>query len=452
MKVFERSFAVPAPAAGESLASHFQTEVADRVDSSQVPCRFAVTKSADGFCECEVGVLEGVSSGLRPRSLFQFTERRAENTGRFVAALVVPTGIGAEIGGHAGDATPVARLLSNVCDQLITHPNVVNASDINEIPENALYVEGSILSRVLMGTAGLRPVRSNRVLVVLDAHEKEIFANAAINAVNAARAAYGLRCPKVVVLDPPLNMRAEYASSGRSSGTVEGLERVIALLEEERGTYDAVAFASVIGVPLHYHHDYFDCDGKMVNPWGGVEALLTHAVSELLNVPSAHSPMFETEDVANFDPGVVEPRLAAEAISITFLQCILKGLQKSPRIVTDSDDFSSANVISAEDISCLVQPDGCIGIPTIAALQQGIPVIAVRENRNLMQNDLAALPWAADQFFSVDNYLEAAGVMTALKAGLTPESVRRPLLPVSVERMEAGKAQDTPHQREIRRT
>ncbi|MCZ6820872.1 MAG: DUF3326 domain-containing protein, partial [Calditrichaeota bacterium] len=41
-------------------------------------------------------------------------------------------------------------LLASCCDQLITHPNVVNASDINELPANAHYVEGSVLCRLLM--------------------------------------------------------------------------------------------------------------------------------------------------------------------------------------------------------------------------------------------------------------------------------------------------------------
>ena len=82
--------------------------------------------------------------------------------------FLVPTGINATIGGHAGDAGPVARLFASVCDTLILHPNVVNASDINEMPENSLYVEGSVICRLLMGTVGLLRVRSNRVLVVID--------------------------------------------------------------------------------------------------------------------------------------------------------------------------------------------------------------------------------------------------------------------------------------------
>ena len=60
--------------------------------------------------------------------------------------LLVPTGIGAELGGHSGDGGSLARLVGANCDNLITHPNVVNAADINEIPDNALYVEGSVIS------------------------------------------------------------------------------------------------------------------------------------------------------------------------------------------------------------------------------------------------------------------------------------------------------------------
>ncbi|KAJ1425425.1 hypothetical protein SESBI_11139 [Sesbania bispinosa] len=42
----------------------------------------------------------------------------------YTSVMIVPTGIGAAIGGYAGDALPVARALSTVVDCLITHPNV----------------------------------------------------------------------------------------------------------------------------------------------------------------------------------------------------------------------------------------------------------------------------------------------------------------------------------------
>jgi hypothetical protein len=44
-----------------------------------------------------------------------------------------------------------------------------------------------------------------------------------------------------------------------------------------------------------------------------------------------------------------------------------------------------------------------------------------------MQNSLEDLPFKNGKLFIVDNYLEAVGVMNALRAGVSVESVRRPL-------------------------
>ena len=406
-----------------------------RLPSGVKPIRFAITDSHSDRISCAISCLETTSElvGLSDdTSIFDFSRRNYENTRDFNIVLLIPTGIGAEIGGHAGDATPTARLLAQACDTLILHPNVVNASDINEMPLNSLYVEGSVITRLLMGTIGLAPTRANRVMVIIDAHEDELFVNAAINAVSAACASFGLVCPQVIKLHPPVMMKSEFTGFGTAAGEIDGLERVFTVLEEQKGEYDAVAISSVISVPKEFHQGYFDAAGKMVNPWGGVEAMLTHAVSSKFNVPSAHSPMFEAQDIANWDPGVVEPRMAAEAISLTFFESVLKGLQKSPRIVTDPSQMSDAGVLSASDISCLVIPDGCVGLPTLAALEQGMPVIAVRENKNLMENDLTKLPWRSDQLRMVDNYWEAAGVLCAIRGGIAPESVRRPFAPTQV--------------------
>jgi hypothetical protein len=436
MHLTERHIPIPVSPGHQNMLGHIQKAMEFRLEEGAIPVRFAVTAMDETHYQCEFGMLEGldVPSAEIPQPIFRFTPRKIERTDAFNAVFLVPTGIGAEIGGHAGDATPAARVLAAACDRLITHPNVVNASDLNEMPENALYVEGSAITRLMMGTAALQPVRANRVLVIMDDHEIEMFANDTVNAVSAARATYGFDCAKIIKLDPPLRMTAEFMKSGRAAGEVNGLERVLAVLGENQGSFDAVAIASVIDLDEKTHEEYFHKDGEMSNPWGGVEAMLTHAVSMLLEVPTAHSPMLENHKVANFDLGLVEPRLAAEAVSLTFVQCMLKGLHRSPRIVTDPEAMREPGILSAADVSCLVIPDKCIGLPTLAALEQGIPVIAVRENDNLMQNDLGALPWAPGQLHLVENYWEAVGVMTALKAGITPSSLRRPLAATKVEK------------------
>ena len=434
---------LPPPPDSSNLLEWLSQKTREKLPGGVSLVRLVVTSSDATGYRCEVTTFDdgNDSSRLPNNSILEFRHRQVENTGSFNAILLVPTGIGAEIGGHAGDATPVAQLLASVCDTLVTHPNVVNASDINEIPGNGLYVEGSVICRLLMGTAGLQPVRSNRVLVLMNSHTDRLFHTMTVNSVNAARASYGLICPLVIELTPPLVMISEYTSSSRAAGRVEDLEHVLELLDRHRGEYDAVAISSVITVPTSYHGDYFNSGGSMVNPWGGVESMLTHTISSIYDVPSAHSPMMESQEVLDADTGIVDPRMAAEAISTTFLQSILKGLQKSPRIVTDREALRNPGVFTASAVSCLVIPDGCLGLPTLAALEQGIPVIAVRENRNLMRNNLTQLPWQQGQLHIVDNYWEAAGVMSALKAGIAPNSVRRPINPVTVENSQGASAE-----------
>ena len=429
MLLVEREIDIPAKKGNASLLGYFEEVVREYVPANGIPVRFAVTQSDPERYHCELGILtesgEACISG--PTSIFEFSPREVENTDKFNAVMIVPTGIGAEIGGHAGDAGPAARLLAGACDTLITHPNVVNASDINELPENGLYVEGSIISNLLMGTVGLEKVRANRVMLVIDKHQDSRISDFAINAASAARASLGLECPLVVEVDPPIRMLARYSTSGCAVGRVEGLERVCEVLQRHRSEYDAVALATMVDIPKETQMEYFRSHGDMVNPWGGVEAMLTHAITMLFGVPAAHSPMLESMEMLNIRVGVVDPRMAAEAVSASFLHSVLKGLHRSPRIITDKMVFTHPGVLTAADISCVVIPDGCVGLPTLAALEQGIPVIAVRENRNRMKNELEELPFRPGKLFIAENYLEAVGIMTALRAGVALSSIRRPL-------------------------
>ena len=134
--------------------------------------------------------------------------RKFENESNFNVCFLIPTGIGCEIGGHAGDGTPALKLIASSCDKVITHPNVVNASDINEMPENALYVEGSHLTQLLMGTIGLLETRKNKVLVLIDgSNERQKFVELTINSVNSARVTLGLEA-EVAILDSKIKMEA----------------------------------------------------------------------------------------------------------------------------------------------------------------------------------------------------------------------------------------------------
>ena len=118
-----------------------------------------------------------------------------------------------------------------------------------------------------MGSVGLQPIRSNGILLLVDAHEDKTFIEAAINTLNAARATYGLSSSQVIVIDPPVNLTSKYSASGRAVGEVEQLDSIIEALEKYEGDFDALALSSVIKVPYSYHSDYFEQKGEMVNPW-----------------------------------------------------------------------------------------------------------------------------------------------------------------------------------------
>lgn len=386
------------------------------------PIRFVVTETnADNYhCELDLIVTEEQDSPFpNGESIFDFRKRTYEDNEKFNVILLIPTGIGAEIGGHCGDGNAVARLIAGTCDTLITHPNVVNASDINEMTENTLYVEGSIITRLLMGRIGLQRVRSNRLLMLMDKHKESFFNDEIINAISSARITLGLDCD-VFEMENIIESVSRYSVSGRAIGEIKALEKLFDVIKKYKDDYDAIGLSTFIMVPDHFHEKYFSSE-EMVNPWGGLEAILTHSIAEVFDIPCAHSPMMASSEIYDLELGIVDPRKAPETSSTTYLHCVLKGLHRSPRIV------SSGEGLGLKDISCVIIPDGCLGLPTLACLENDIPLIAVKENLNLMKNDLRELPFKSGKLFIVDNYLEAAGVLISLKNGVAPSAVRRPI-------------------------
>lgn len=429
MKLAEKEMKIPILPENKNLIPYFKKQISSHLKPHEIPIRFVITETDQKDYHCEVGILiieKNETSNFDIASIFDFRHRNIERTDDFNAVLMIPTGIDAEIGGDSGDGGVIARLIASACDNLITHPNVVNAADINELPENGLYIEGSILSRLLMGTVGLQKVRANRILLAIDSREEDesIFCDLSINAASAGRVTLGLDC-QIVKINPKIHMLALHSSSERAVGQIKDFENLVNLFNSYKNDYDALAISSIISVQKELHEKYFYQD--MINPWGGVEALLTHAVSSIFNIPSAHSPMIETMEVLNLTIKETDPRKAAEALSSAYLHCILKGLHKSPKIITNLESMFQPGIITVEDISCLIIPDGCIGLPVLAAMEQGIPVIAVKENKNKMQNNLLDYHHKTNKLFMVENYLEAVGVMAALKAGVALDTVRRPL-------------------------
>lgn len=325
--------------------------------------------------------------------------------------FIIPTGIGCEIGGHAGDANPAVKLIASVCDKLIVNPNAVNASDINEMPDNCLYVEGSTIDRFLETEIGLKQVKRNKILVATNAP----LTDNVVNSVNAARATIGLES-EIVVLKTSLKMIAKKNEDGSAGGIVEGWEELVNQVKKH--DFDALAITSQIICPKEDVIDYIEHGG--VNLWGAVEAKVSRLISCALNKPVAHSPVENDWAIKeNYNPPVTDARLSAEMVSVSYLHCVLKGLWKAPRLVLGISD------INWIDIDFMISPYGCWGNPHKACGKNNIPIIFVRENKTIYGSN-----WYEKDFGScvfVDDYLEAVGVIKAMDIGITIESIRRPL-------------------------
>lgn len=326
--------------------------------------------------------------------------------------LIIPTGIGAEIGGHSGDANVIAKLIGSVSNKLITHPNVVNASDINEMPNNTLYVEGSMLDRFLEGDIELQEVRKNKILLVCN----KPVSPETINAVSAGRVTLGAEI-EILELETPLKLIGQF-ENGKAKGYVTGWKELVNQVKNY--DFDALAITTPIEINKPVALNYLNTGG--VNPWGGVEAICSKLISKELNKPVAHSPMETEQDsylVKYSKTKIVDPRMSAEMVSVCFLQCILKGLHKAPRI---------GKGLSYKDVDVMISPYGCWGRPHEACRKNNIPIIVVRNNKTVL-ND--GFPEKTNIIF-VENYLEAVGVIQAMKNGISLESMERPIKPTKI--------------------
>jgi len=320
--------------------------------------------------------------------------------------LIIPTGIGCEIGGHAGDAQPVAKLIGACCENLITHPNVVNASDINEMPENTWYVEGSCLDSFLKGEFYLKKVYQNKILVAVNKADWQ-----SINAVNAARASIGCNA-EIVELKTPLRLIATMKNE-IATGEVKGWMELIEQVNEY--DFDALGIATPITISPKVLKNYFEYGG--VNPVGGVEAIASKLIAKQLNKPVAHGPV--DYSLPKFKK-IVEPRKSVEIITENFIHCLMKGLNRAPKIV-----FTKTNkCLGVEDVDIMISPYRCWGTPHQICWDKNIPIIIVKENISVLHNNY---PLLNENLIFVDNYVEAAGYLMTMKAGIHPSTVRRPL-------------------------
>lgn len=286
-----------------------------------------------------------------------------------IGAFIVPTGIGASIGGYAGDASVYARKFAQH-SQLIVNPNVVNAGCFSGITDNMLYVEGYSLDSFFKGEINLLPSTNNKIGIIYDKSIPPDVLNIHINTQNAVRTVYGVDIAAYEITQEPVGVEFYLTDDGISVGRVNNILTVENACNKllDNGC-EAIGIVCLFDDAENENIDY--SNGIGVDPVGGVEAIISHDISMKFKIPCAHSPAFADYQIY---PDIVNPKSASEYITPTFLPCILLGLAQAPKLVKN-------NGISINNLDYLVMPHDCLGsTPVIEALKRGIKVFAVKEN------------------------------------------------------------------------
>ena len=332
--------------------------------------------------------------------------------------MLVPTGIGCDIGGYAGDALPSARLLAAASGCLITHPNVMNGALLYWSDPRIHYVEGYGLDRFAVGAWGLKPVRRQRIGLLLDAGIDAELAQRQIQVAEGCRASLGLEIGPVLTTDAPLDVSLERGSSGASWGRL-GCPDALLRAGERLKQAGATAIAVVARFPEDPASEELAAyrAGSGVDALAGAEAVISHLLVRHLQIPCAHAPALAPLPL---DPQL-DPRAAGEELGYTFLSCVLVGLSRAPDLVA-----SAAGVINADQLGAVVAPAGALGGEAVlACLERGVPLIAV-DNPSVLQVTPEALELSTG-VIRASSYAEAAGLVLALREGISPAALQRPL-------------------------
>lgn len=288
-----------------------------------------------------------------------------------IGAFIVPTGIGASIGGYAGDAGAYARKFAKNT-QLIVNPNVVNAGGFSAITDTMLYTEGYTLDSFFKGEVNLLTSENNKIGIIYDKAIPQDVLNIHINTQNAAKTVYGIDIHAYEITKEEVGVEFRMTEDGISIGEVKNIKTIGDACEVllSKGC-EAIAIVCLFEDAEDVNTNY--SNGTGADPVGGVEAIISHYISKHYKVPCAHSPAFADYSI---NPDLVSPKSASEYITPTFLPCILLGLSQAPKITSDLTCG-----INISDLDFLVMPYNSLGsTPVFEAIKHQIPVYAIKEN------------------------------------------------------------------------
>ena len=286
-------------------------------------------------------------------------------------AISIPTGIGAEIGGYAGDGGKIARMFSKNFN-VITHPNVVNGGILSAVNDNILYVEGYFFDEFFKGNISISPLKKyeeNKIGVIFDRAIPDDILNVHINTISAAREVWGLDIPYYEITEEKTGVEF-FIKNNLSTGSIKNentlLEAAKKLLNKGCNALAVVCYFGSDTCNIEYE------EGCGIDPIGGIEAVISHYLSKELYIPVAHAPAFSDIEIST---KISNPKTASENISSTYLPCVLTGLSKAPSIKRGINKDGIKN----KDVEALIVPYNALGnAACLACYQNGIKIATVK--------------------------------------------------------------------------
>ena len=352
--------------------------------------------------------------------------------------LVIPSGVGCEIGGFAGDAIPAARLLAAASGCLITHPNVMNGASLYWNDSRIHYVEGYSLDKFAAGEITLQPVRQQNIGVIFDAGLDMDLRLKHLQVVDSCRASLGLKIGHIISTDLPLDIQLKRSDSGLSWGSLQEPESLLRAGDKLKHL-GATAIAVVTRFPDSNDTQVLEKyrEGEGVDLLAGAEAVISHLLVRTLQLPCAHSPgLTSLPTKSNLDP-----RAAAEEIGSTFLPCALVGLSRAPNLMADlGQPFTQTtnecqSKLDVGQLGAIIAPATALGGEAVlSCLERKIPLITVANNSqiNVTKDDLR-LSSSSLEIYEASNYLEAAAFIMMLREGISTDSCTRPFPSISFQ-------------------
>ena len=224
--------------------------------------------------------------------------------------------------------------------------------------------------------------------------------------------------------DQPLGVSLDRGASGASWGNLEHPDALLRAGEQLRDA-GATAIAVVARFPEDLGSKALTSyrQGSGVDALAGAEAVISHLLVRHLQMPCAHAPALAPLPL---DPQL-DPRAAGEELGYTFLACVLVGLSQAPDLIDTSAALTGD--VHASQIGAAVVPEGALGGEALlACVERGIPVISVA-NPSLLSVTPAVLGLSSG-VLPASSYSEAAGLLVALREGISPAALGRPLPPL----------------------